>query len=115
MRFMLTGRTYDFVKRLVQIVLPAFATLYFTLAKIWDLPAADEVVGTIAAVTTFLGVALGISNHQYESSGAAYDGVVTVEEDVDRLVYGLVLNDDPDNLVDKKSLTLKVQPPVPSA
>ena len=47
------------------IFLPALGTLYFALAGIWGFPYAEQVVGTITAVDTFLGVILGISTAQY--------------------------------------------------
>ena len=45
--------------------LPALGTLYFALADVWGLPYGEQVVGTIVAVDTFLGVVLGISTAQY--------------------------------------------------
>lgn len=48
-----------------KVCLPAIATLYFALAGIWGFPYGEEVVGTITAVDTFLGVLLGISSAQY--------------------------------------------------
>ena len=48
------------------VVLPAIGTLYFALAGIWGFPYAEEIVGTITAVDTFLGVVLGISSVQYK-------------------------------------------------
>lgn len=47
------------------VVLPAIGTLYFALAGIWGFPFAEEIVGTITAVDTFLGVLLGITSAQY--------------------------------------------------
>jgi hypothetical protein len=47
------------------VVLPAVATLYFALAGIWGFPYGEEIVGTITAVDTFLGVVLGISSINY--------------------------------------------------
>ena len=44
--------------------------LYFALAGTWDLPYGEEVVGTITAVDTFLGVVLGISTAQYNKQQA---------------------------------------------
>lgn len=58
---------YDFLKWVAQILLPAIGTLYFALANIWGLPNAEQVVGTITALDTFLGVLLGISNSIYLS------------------------------------------------
>lgn len=57
--------TYDFLKWVAQFLLPAVGTLYFALASIWNLPHSEQVVGTITAVDTFLGVLLGISSNAY--------------------------------------------------
>lgn len=57
--------TYDFLKWVAQFLLPAAGTLYFALASIWNLPYGEQVVGTITAVDTFLGVLLGISSNAY--------------------------------------------------
>lgn len=65
---MITGKLYEWLKYLAQIVLPALGTLYFTLAGIWQLGAADKVVGTIMAVDLFLGVLLGISQANYNKA-----------------------------------------------
>lgn len=62
---MLSNSNYDFLKWVAQILLPAFATLYFALSQIWGLPYAEEVVGTITAIDAFLGALLGISTHLY--------------------------------------------------
>jgi hypothetical protein len=70
---------YDVLKKVAQIWLPAAGTMYFTLAQIWGLPAAEEVVGTVVAVDTFLGVLLGISTASYERSGEKFDGTMVVE------------------------------------
>lgn len=51
---------------MAQLLLPAMGTLYFALASIWHLPYGEQVVGTITAVDTFLGVLLGISTAQYK-------------------------------------------------
>ena len=61
----MSNKTYDVMKRIVQYILPALGTLYFTLASIWGFPYGEEIVGTISAIDLFLGVALGISTVQY--------------------------------------------------
>ena len=62
----MSNKLYDALKMIAQVVLPASATLYFALAGIWDFPYGEEIVGTITAVDTFLGVVLGISSAQYK-------------------------------------------------
>lgn len=61
----MSNKVYDVLKFIAQILLPAIGTLYFALAKIWGLPYAAEIVGTISAVDAFLGALLGISTMQY--------------------------------------------------
>ena len=62
---MLTNKTYNALKWIAQIVLPALGALYFGLSQIWSLPYGKEVVGTITVLDTFLGALLGISTAQY--------------------------------------------------
>ncbi len=61
----MTNKTYDILKWIAQYLLPALGTLYFALASIWGLPYGEEIVGTITAIDTFLGVILGISTARY--------------------------------------------------
>lgn len=64
----LTNKTYDILKWIAQILLPALGALYFALSKIWGFPYAAEVVGTISAIDVFLGAVLGISTAEYNKA-----------------------------------------------
>ena len=66
--FIFSNKVYDILKMVAQIWLPAFATLYFTLAQIWGFPYAEQIVGTITALDTFLGAILMISSASYNKS-----------------------------------------------
>lgn len=61
----MSNKTYDILKWVAQLLLPALGTLYFALSEIWGFPYGDQIVGTITAVDAFLGVVLGISTAQY--------------------------------------------------
>ena len=61
----MSNKVYDILKWIAMVFLPAIGTLYFVLAGIWGFPYGEEIVGTITAVDTFLGVVLGISTAQY--------------------------------------------------
>lgn len=63
---MMSNKTYDVLKWIAQLLLPALGTLYFALAGIWGFPYGEQIVGTITALDTFLGVILGISTAQYK-------------------------------------------------
>ena len=64
--FKLSNSVYDALKFLCTILLPSCGALYFALSKIWGLPYAEEVVGTLAAIATFIGALIGISSAQYK-------------------------------------------------
>lgn len=64
----LSNKAYDILKWIAQLLLPAVATLYFALAGIWGFPYGEQIVGTITAIDTFLGVILGISTAQYKKA-----------------------------------------------
>lgn len=61
----MSNKVYDVLKFIAQIVLPALATLWAALGKIWGWPLVTEITATICAVDTFLGALLGISSMQY--------------------------------------------------
>lgn len=61
----MNNKVYDVLKWIALILLPAIATLYFALSGIWGFPYGEEIVGTITAIDTFLGVILGISTNTY--------------------------------------------------
>lgn len=61
----MSNKTYDVLKYIAQIVLPALGTLYFALANLWHLPYCEEIVGTITAIDTFLGALLMLSSNNY--------------------------------------------------
>ena len=61
----MNDKTYDVLKWIATYLLPALGTLYFALAQIWNLPYGEQVVGSITAIDTFLGVVLGLSTSQY--------------------------------------------------
>lgn len=69
----LDNKTYDILKYIAQVVLPALGTLYFGLAKLWGLPYGEEIVGTITVIDTFLGTLLRISTNQYNKLNSSTD------------------------------------------
>ena len=66
----MSNELYDILKWIAMVLLPALGTLYFALAGIWNFPLGEEIVGTITALDTFLGVLLGISSAQYNQANA---------------------------------------------
>ena len=66
---MLSNKTYDILKFIALIVLPAIATLVGTLGNIWDWSYTNQIVPSITAIDVFLGAILGISSIKYYDKG----------------------------------------------
>ena len=65
----MSNKVYDTLKYIALIVLPALATLYSCLAKIWNFPFEVAIPATVMAVDTFLGALLQISTTLYNKDG----------------------------------------------
>jgi hypothetical protein len=106
---LLSDKSYNVLKRVTQLILPAAGSLYFGLAQIWGFPAGEQVVGTIALITTFFGVTLEISSHQYEASGAGLVGDIVVIDEPDKTVYSLEIDGDPAEIASMDKATFKIK------
>jgi hypothetical protein len=102
------SKAYDLIKFLALVLLPALGTLYFGVAAIWGLPHADDVVGTILVVDTFLGALIGISSSQYKNSDARFDGTIDVRpgEEPDTTEMNVRLS--PQSIAGKDEVVVKV-------
>lgn len=101
------AKTYDKVKWIAQILLPALGTLYFALSGIWNLPNAEQIIGSITALDAFLGVIVGISAAQYNNS--AKDGTLMIDtSNLQKDTYRLSLETPLDELADKKVIQLNI-------
>jgi hypothetical protein len=106
---MLSDGAYHIGKILVQIYIPALSSLYFVFGLIFDLPAVEQVVGSLAILALFLGVCLGLSSKQYDTSEAAYDGKVVVETNgAGKKMFSLELDGDPAEIEQKNAVSFKV-------
>lgn len=62
---LMSDKTYDIMKWIVQYILPGLGVLYAIIAGAANLPYAEVVLAIVMAVDWFLGVILGISTSQY--------------------------------------------------
>jgi len=65
---LLTNITYDRLKYIAQIVLPALATLIIGICELWQLPNGAIIGGTIMLLDTFLGTLLQISTNNFNKA-----------------------------------------------
>ena len=101
----MTNKTYDVLKYVALLILPAFATFANAVGIVWGVPYTNEVTATITALGVFLGAALGISSKNYEPETHG-NLVVTKHDDV----YADFAAE-PANLKDGDTIVLKVTKP----
>lgn len=105
----LSDAAYERLKFVALVLLPALSTLYFTLGGLWGFPNVEQVIGTIAALDTFLGVLLRISTNSYNAQPDKYAGAINVTTNDEGVkLYSLELNSDPSDLDAKKTVTFKM-------
>lgn len=61
----MSNETYDFLKWIALIVVPAACTLITALGEVWNIGIAPAIAGTVGAVGTFLGACLMVSSSNY--------------------------------------------------
>ena len=105
---LLSDRNYGVVTKAATLVLPLLGALYFGLAQIWGLPAAEQVVGTIALLNAFAGGLSAVAKKIYDVSGGQYDGQFQVDEHEDGATLRLV-SVNPDALDTKDVLSFKIR------
>lgn len=64
----MSNKTFDILRTIVEIVLPALSAAYFGLSEIWGLPVPDKICGTIAVLITFISAFLNVKRKQYNDA-----------------------------------------------
>ena len=91
----ISDSTYEFFRNNVELVLPALAVFYVTIAGVWGLPFGDQVSQTINALALLLGILIKVNR-------ARVDKIVTAVEKEDALaaldnqVGAIVVHNGPD-------------------
>ena len=62
----INDRLYECLKWLCLIALPAIAWFY---GDTWSLPYGDQIVTTVNAVGTLIGILIGVSTYNYRKDG----------------------------------------------
>lgn len=101
----MNNQTYDILKRVALIVIPALATFVNAVGMVWGVPYTNEATATITAFGVFLGAALGISSTNYEPE--THGNLVVTKHDEVYADFGV----DPANLKDRDTIVLKVTKP----
>lgn len=108
---LIPSKYYNVLKWLTLIFLPAVNTAIFTLGQVWGFDNVAQIVGTIAAINTLLGVSIGISTAQYNASDEKYDGTIDpVFANQQTSDAALALDSPASGLLNQKEVLLKVAP-----
>lgn len=85
----LNNKTYDTLKYIALIALPAIQVFWLTIGKIWNINYTIEIGATIGACALLLGTLLGVSNKSFnqmiddiEEADALADMDAEVESEV---------------------------------
>jgi len=62
----ISDSTYDFLRAIADLILPALGVLYLALAELWGFPYGDKVNNTIICVVAFLDVVLKVLKRKYD-------------------------------------------------
>lgn len=77
----LENRTYDILKWVALVVIPASATLVLTVGKIWGLPYYDNIGATISAIGLFIAAIIGVSSKDfYQIQPVDIEGMEYIED-----------------------------------
>jgi len=113
--YLLSNKIYGILDPVTKVIIPGVGALYYALAGAWNLPNADPVVATCAAVATFLGLFLVFAERTYDKSQVKYDGAIYLTEgeavDGRRMKdaqFGIRQDLDAQTISGKKQLLMKV-------
>ena len=77
----MTNKAFDVLRLIGELILPALATLYAALGAIWGWPYIEAIVGTIAAVTAFIGAIVNGLRRVYNKKEEQHEGDQSEGED----------------------------------
>ena len=104
----LKNSTYNVLKFVALVFLPALGTAYFAVAGIWHLQHTTQIIGTITAVDTFLGALLHVSSKPYSPPT---NGALKVDlSDPAKETYTLDVTTPIEDIKKLKHLVLAVEP-----
>jgi Putative phage holin Dp-1 len=109
---LLKDDVYRWLKHFSTVLLPALGSAYFALSTLWNLPATEQVLGTLAILETFLVAVLAASSRSYYNSDAPYDGTMNVlyDQELEKTTFSLELTVPPEELEKQKYISFKVNP-----
>lgn len=106
-----TNNSYDVLKFIALIFLPALGSAYYASSEIWGLPAGAEVVGTVTIVDGLLGLVVKYLSTKYENSDAKFDGDLVLDPAANAMHVEVEDRQQLESLQNKTEVTFKVKRP----
>ena len=71
----MSNKTYDTIKKIALLIAPA-VTFFAALVDVWGIPYGSQIVATLAALDTFVGVAVSVlaATYKKQNEGSESDG-----------------------------------------
>lgn len=81
----LSNKTYDILKWVALVAIPALEAFWLTVGKVWGFPYLTEIGTTIAAVGLLIATLIGVSSVNYYSAGE--DEIEVLEDEPELFDY----------------------------
>lgn len=113
----LSQTMYDRLQWVIRIFIPAFIAFYVAADQFVNLPKVTEVAGVAGLLAVFLGALLQKSTQDFKKTNEAEAGFLQqtgVDPDTNIPSLGLTITKLPQELLGKKTITLRVDNPFPT-
>lgn len=84
----LSNKTYDFLKWVALVALPAFQVFWLTVGKVWNFPYLTKIGATIGATGLFIAALLGLSTKQFNDGAVIYEDEEPLADDFGEAIEG---------------------------
>lgn len=72
----LSNEQYDFIKKILLPLLTGGATFVLTIGKLWGIPYAEQIAGTMTALATLISFVINSASKEYFSDKQIVDATV---------------------------------------
>lgn len=79
----ISNKSYDIMKAISTVILPAVITCYATISMTWGMPYTEEVVATLGAINVLIGAMCKLSSDAYINDMELEDEEIDDYEDED--------------------------------
>lgn len=97
---MISNKTYDILKWVALVAIPAIEAFWLTVGKVWGFPYLTEIGTTIAAVGLLIAALIGVSSNNYYKAHQDAGGIEYEPYDEDEDIEDYEDDDEPDSFDD---------------